>query len=485
MKNSKTGLTAAIGVALALSAGFSAVQASSHREAPFITELPKVDGTDFYMFNSYESGRGDYVTLIANYYPLQDAYGGPNYFALDPDALYEIHVDSDGDAKENITFQFKFSNARTDVQLDVGGTPVSIPLINSGAITAGDKSKLYQNETYKVNVVRGDRRTGQSQAVTAAMDGSATFIKPVDNIGNKSLPNYGAYAGAYIYDVTIPGCNAGRMFVGQRQEGFAVNLGEVFDLVNTNPVGPANGETNSLANKNVTSIALEIPKSCLATNGDVIGAWSTASLRQARVLNRAPKYKNGKPASVEGGAWTQVSRLGQPLVNEVVIGLKDKDRFNSSSPVDDADPVKGFGVYVTNPTLPELLEILFGVRAPNLFPRTDLVSVFLTGVSGLNQPAAVTASEMLRLNVSIPAVGASSQNTLGVIAGDNAGFPNGRRPGDDVVDIALRAMMGVLLNATDAPDGQLPYTDGVAVNATMFSGNFPYLNAPIAGSPAP
>lgn len=484
MKNLKTGLTLSIGMALVMSAGINEVQASSHREAPFIAQMPKVDATDFYMFNSYEAGRGDYVTLIANYDPLQDSYGGPNYFALDPDALYEIHVDSNGDAKEDITFQFKFSNASADVQLDVGGTPVSIPLINTGAISAGDTSKLHRNESYTLNIVHGDRRTGQSQVITASTDGSSTFTKPVDNIGNKSIPDYAAYASAYVYDINIPGCNAGRVFVGQRQEGFAVNLGEVFDLVNTNPVGPANGETNTIAKKNITSIALEVPKSCLATNGDVVGAWTTASLRQARVLNRSPKFTNGKKAAVQGGAWTQVSRLGQPLVNEVVIGLKDKDRFNASEPMNDADPVNGFGVYVTNPTLPELLEILFGVKAPNLFPRTDLVAIFLTGVAGLNQPAGVTASEMLRLNTSIAAVDAGTQNTLGVIAGDNAGFPNGRRPGDDVVDIALRAMMGVLLSSTDAPDGQLPYTDGAAVDATMFGTSFPYLNTPVPGSPA-
>ena len=480
MKQKKHIIAAAVGVSLAVASGITSVEASSHREAPAITEMPKVDGTDFYMFNSYEAGRGDYVTIIANYHPLQDAYGGPNYFAMDPDALYEIHVDSDGNAVEDITFQFRFKNNSTDFALDIGGQTVSIPLINAGAITASNTDFLFRKENYSVNIVRGDRRSGQSQPITNLANSSATFTKPVDYIGSKSLPDYNTYANSFIYDINIPGCNAGRMFVGQRQEGFAVNLGEIFDLVNTNPLGPVDGEANTIANKNVTSIALEIPKSCLAVNGDVIGAWTTASLRQARILNRAPRFVNGKGASVEGGAWTQVSRLGQPLVNEVVIGLKDKDAFNASEPKNDG----AFATYVTHPTLPALLEILFKgtAVAPTALPRNDLVEVFLTGVSGLNQPANVVGSEMLRLNTSIPAVDAASQNTLGVLAGDNAGFPNGRRPGDDVVDAALRVMMGALLPLADAPNKNAPFTDGAAVSATDFQTVFPYLNTPVSGS---
>jgi len=482
MKFNKYITATALGVALAATAGMSNVSASSHREAPFITEMPKVDGTDFYMFRSYETGRNDYITLIANYYPLQDAYGGPNYFALDPQALYEIHVDNDGDSVEDITFQFRFQTTQQDVKLAIGSKQVSIPLINTGAFTAADTSSLHRQEDYTLKIIHGDRRTGASADITD-LSGNKTFLKPVDNIGNKSIANYDAYANSYIHDIAIPGCTAGRVFVGQRLEPFKVNLGEIFDLVNTNPLGAPNAEVNELADKNITSIALEIPRSCLTGGGNIIGAWTTSSLRQARVLNRAPKFKNNKPASVEGGAWTQVSRLGSPLVNEVVIGLVDKDRFNASEPKNDADAVDGFADYVTNPTLPALLEILFGVKAPTLFPRADLVQAFLTGVPGLNQPTGVTASEMLRLNVTTAELDAASQNPLGVIAGDTAGFPNGRRPGDDVVDIALRVVMGVLLSATDAPDGQLAYTDGAEVNATMFDSTFPYFKTPLAGSP--
>ncbi len=460
---------------------------SSHREAPFITEQPKVDGTDFYLFRSYEPGREGFVTLIANYLPLQDPYGGPNYFRLDPEALYEIHIDNNGDAREDISFQFKFNNEINDLALMVGPDGqqlrVPVPLSNIGAIGPGVADTGASNviESYTLNIVRGDRRAGEFQSVTNAVDGAVAFVKPTDNIGNKSIPDYAQYAGNHIYAVTIPGCGQGKVFVGQRKDPFAVNLGEVFDLVNTNPLGPMDGEANDLDDKNVTTLALEVPTSCLVAGDSVIGGWTTASLRQARVLNPLPEF-GVKGAAVEGGAWTQVSRLGMPLVNELVIGLRDKDRFNASEPGNDGQ----FADYVTHPTLPELLEILFanaGAVAPNQFPRDDLVQVFLTGVPGLNQPLNVAASEMQRLNTGIEPKTADQQSNLGVLGGDTAGFPNGRRPGDDVVDIALRAVMGALLPEDVAPVGQLPFTDGALQQASQFDSTFPYLTDPLPGSP--
>ena len=221
---------------------------------------------------------------------------------------------------------------------------------------------------------------------------------------------------------------------------------------------------------------------CLTQGAEpVVGGWTSASLRQAQVLNPQPTLET--PA-VTGGAYTQVSRLGSPLVNELVIGLPAKDRFNASEPKDDGQ----FAIFVTNPTLPALLEILFGsagVRAPTLFPRTDLQATFLTGVADLNQPANVVTAEMLRLNTSTAPKPPAEQNSLGVLGGDRAGFPNGRRPGDDVVDIELRVAMGVLLPETDAPSGQLPFTDGAIVQASAFRDVFPYLNPPLPGSPDP
>lgn len=467
--------------------------ASSHREAPFITRLPKVDGTDLYMFNSYETGRSGFVTLVANYQPLQDAYGGPNYFSMDPDALYEIHIDNNGDAKEDLTFQFRFTNTNKDTKLTVGGKAVSIPLVINGAsdINSVNSPGINLRETYSVTLVRGDRRTGTRAAITDSTSGAATFDKPIDNIGNKSITDYATYAAKHVYSVNIPGCpTPARMFVGQRKDPFVVNLGETFDLINIQfpaTAFNANAERNafdSLKDANVTAFELEVPTTCL-TNGTepVIGAWTTASVRQGRLINPTP---NSGKASKEGGSWTQVSRLGMPLVNEVVIGLKDKDQFNHSKPSGDGQ----FIDYVTNPTLPALIEILFGsagAKAPTNFPRNDLVATFLTGIKNVNQPANVVASEMLRLNTSI-AANTGVQNRLGVIGGDNAGFPNGRRPGDDVVDIALRVVMGRLCTLNigcvpaDAPAGSLDFTDGAFIDATFVNNTFPYLKNPLPGS---
>ncbi|AVR99053.1 hypothetical protein C9I28_05290 [Pseudoduganella armeniaca] len=473
----------------------AAVQASSHREAPFVTSIPKADATDFYMFRSYEPGRDKFVTLLANYVPLQDPYGGPNFFMMDPNALYEIHVDNNGDAKEDITFQFRFTNTNKDAQFTVGGKKVSIPLvINGGAIAGADAPGVNVRETYTVNVVRGDRRGGTRGAVTNAGSGAATFDKPIDNVGNKSIPDYAGYAAKHVYEVKIPGCETpARMFVGQRKDPFVVNLAETFDLVNIKAPAvefDANAERASrddLADKNVTTIALEVAASCLTAPGDpVIGGWTTASVRQGRLINPAPGA--AAAPSKEGGAWTQVSRLGMPLVNEVVIGLKDKDRFNHSKPSADAQ----FADYVTNPTLPMLVETLFGnagAKAPTNFPRNDLVAAFLTGVKGLNQPAKVTPAEMLRLNTSIAPATKGAQKRLGVIDGDNAGFPNGRRPGDDVVDIALRVVMGKLCTLNlgcapaDAPAGAIRFTDGAYLDDSAFTAAFPYLKTPLSGSP--
>ncbi|KAF0811994.1 hypothetical protein IGB42_03536 [Andreprevotia sp. IGB-42] len=468
--------------------------ASSHRESPFLTQSPKVDGTDFYMFRSYETGRSNYVTLIANYQGLQEGAGGPNFFLMDPNALYEIHIDNNGDAKEDLTFQFRFKNNLQDLQVPVNGVKVSVPLTNTGGITDPKSPNLNVQESFTLTVVKGDRRTGTATAVTNAGNGSSTFDKPADYIGNKSFPNYDAYAAKHIYAINVPGCSTpGKLFVGQRKDPFVVNLGGTFDLVNIKAPATAfdpqaeNKGLDSLATKNVTSLELELPIACL-TNGTepVIGGWTTASLRQARLLNPAPGSDNAS-ASKEGGAWSQVSRLGMPLVNEVVIGLKDKDKFNASKPSGDGQ----FASYVTNPTLPALLEILFGsagVKAPTNFPRNDLVTAFLTGVPGINKPANVVASEELRLNTTTAVTPPAMQSRLGVLGNDTAGFPNGRRPGDDVVDIALRVVMGrlCLLNIgcapADAPAGAIDFTDGAYVDSSAFDNAFPYLKTPVPGA---
>jgi hypothetical protein len=534
-----------ITIACLLIAISGAALASSHREAPFITTSPKVDGTDFYMFRSYEGitpsgtgGRSDYVTMIANYQPLQSPYGGPNYFSMDPNALYEIHLDNNGDAKEDITFQFRFTNKLNNVKLPIGTANVAIPLIQAGTVSAVTDPNLNLNETYSVAIVRGDRRKGGSQALTKASGGSTTFEKPVDYIGSKTLGDaaaYETYAQKHVHAIKVPGCPAGKdtgyVFVGQRQEGFAVNLGTVFDLVNAPAsflLDPANkdaagqGGKHIIQKSNVTSIALEVHKDCLTAGTDpVIGGWTTASMRQARLLNGNPASGHQVSEKV-GGAWVQVSRLGNPLVNELVIGLPDKDKFNSSKPQNDTQ----FLTYVTNPTLPALLGLVLtgdaaGVAPTNL-PRTDLATVFLTGIAGVNKPVTATPSEVLRLNTAVTPVQFADQNRLGVagevlrvggtanlsMAKDLAGFPNGRRPKDDVVDIALVAVLGGLcvingdnnslgLNgvpgvpsltsackASSVPLGgsSANIHDAVDQATVPFLTRFPYLNTPNAGS---
>ncbi len=497
---------------LALAALSGLALASSHREAPFITTVPKVDATDFYMFSSYEPGRDGYVTLIANYQPLQDAYGGPNYFSLDPNALYEIHVDNNGDAKEDISFQFRVKNRLANdgagVSLNIGGKNVGIPLIQAGMVSQPKDPNLQLGEQFTLSVVRGGRRNATGKAATNAATGASSFDKPVDYIGSKTIADYGAYAAQHIYAANLPDCKMpARVFVGQRQDPFAVNLGAIFDLVNaplaviTNPA-LINAAPNTIDGKSVTTLALEVHKSCLTNGDDVIGGWTTASLRQARLLDGSPAPGHQTSEKV-GGAWVQVSRLGMPLVNEVVIGLKDKDRFNASRPADDGQ----FADYVTNPTLPALLEIALNIpgTAPTNFPRTDLVTTFLTGIPGINQPKNVVGSEMLRLNTAIPPVPFASQNRLGIVgsllAGQNdfAGFPNGRRPKDDVVDISLVAVMGGLCVANGdtnalgfgadckpaaAPLGATAFSlhDAVDQAVVPLLPAFPYLNTPRPGA---
>lgn len=482
------------------------------------------------MFRSYEPGREAYVTFLANYVPVQAAYGGPNYFPLDSNAVYEIHVDNDGDVVEDLTFQFRFRDTLADggeaLKFNVDGVEVSSVLKNAGGISAGSEAGLSHIESYTLDVVTGDRRSGRADPVTNLIDGTTEFRKPFDYAGTKTFGGpggYADYAESFIYDVSVPACaDSGRVFVGQRCEAFKISLGEVFDLVNLVPVegdsSPGAGDgggfpggvtqdpaRNALARNNVTTLALEIPVSCLTNGSDVIGAWTTASLPQAAILN--PQATFEQPEAV-GGALTQVSRLSNPLVNELVIGYDMKDRFNSSEPSNDTQ----FLDFVTNPVLPVILDSLFRDAvnttlgadienlAPSNYPRTDLVTAFLTGFDGVNAFAGGTPGEMLRLNTAIATTPRLSQQPLGVAAGDLAGFPNGRRPGDDVVDIALRVVMGALCHdlplgadggpvnlglcsPADAPVGNVPFTDGAPLTARDLNNRFPYLLTPYAGSP--
>jgi hypothetical protein len=428
------------------------------------------------MFRSYEPGREGFVTLIANYIPLQEPFAGPNYYSPDPNALYEIHIDNDGDAEEDITYRFRFSAVNNDIKVTTGdGTQVSIPFIAGGPVPLPGHPNLNVNQTFSLIQINGPRAGGIQVPLTNERFGPI-FFTPMPNVGGKTIPDYAQHEIPHIFTVLFSGSDQpGRVYAGARKDPFAVNLGEIFDLLNLDPLGARDAEGDSLGGENVFSLIMEVPTEALTGGGgDVIGGWTTAHLPRSRSLAANPTFEQPETVSSD---FVQVSRLGMPLVNELVIGLKDKNLFNSSHPSGDAQ----FLPYVTNPSLATLINNQFGTAIPDS-DRQDLVGLFLTGNPGLNQPQNVTPGEMLRLNTAIPPTPRDSQSNLGVLGGDQAGFPNGRRLGDDVVDIALRAVAGGFSQPPVATS-TLPLTDGVNVDATFFRNAFPYLNAPLPGSP--
>ena len=447
MRTQIPGLTAIFIVALALMPG----QASSHREAPLTAQDPTADNTDLYAFVSPDDP--DKVTLIANFIPFQKPDGGPNFFQFDPNVVYAIHIDNNGDAVEDITYEWRFT---TEVR-----NPATF-LYNTGTVTTLDDPDLNVRQFYRLTRITGPRRTG---AVTEL---SGRLPVPPPNIGPRSTPNYGALGGAVQQ---LPG-NI-RAFAGQRDEGFFVDLG-IFDLL-----GVGSGQVeDSTAGFNVSSLAIQVPKSALARSGAtpssaadpnaLIGVWSTASRFATRTLSPG--------AQSHTGPLVQVSRLGNPLVNEAVIDLARKDVFNAIEPTSDAAALDR----VTDPEVPKLLKLIFNVDSPPA-PRNDLVTIFLTGIPGLNQPASVRAAEMLRLNMAIPP--SANPSAMGVLGGDVAGFPNGRRVGDDVLDIVLQAAAGatpLTPNFNRPPNNQLG--DGVSRNDVPYLTSFPYLGVPHAGN---
>ena len=447
--------------AVTLTMPTSPVTASSHREAPAITLDPTADNTDVYAFVSYEEGRGEFVTLIANFIPLEDAAAGPNFHKFDPAVLYEIMIDNDGNGLEDITYQFRF---RTQV-LESGTF-----LNATGPITDLDDATFNVRQSYSVTRIDGARR---ASGATREVLGAGLAVPP-PNIGMTTVPDYGALADAAIHDLG----DGSRVFAGPRDDGFYVDLGAIFDLLQLRSPG-----VDGTAGKNVHTIAIEVPISRLTTDGStptdpaddaaVIGVWSSAS---RHVFSLLPS-RGGAPIafSIPGfPRHQQVSRLGMPLVNEVVIPLSHKDRFNASHPLQDVQ----FLQFVLDPEVPRLLNLLFGLEVPPA-PRSDLVEVFLTGIPGLNQPPNVRPAEMLRLNMAIPPTPADQLDRMGVLGGDLGGFPNGRRVGDDVLDIVLQAAAGILVDGTGAGLG-----DGVDGNDVPYLDRFPYLASPHAGVPA-
>jgi len=447
MRTQILGVSAIFVVALALMPG----EASSHREAPLLAQDPMADNTDVYAFVSPDAP--DTVTLIANFIPFQKPDGGPNFYSFDPNVVYEIHIDNNGDAVEDVTYQWRFTT-------EVRNTATF--LYNTGTVTSLDDPDLNVRQFYRLTRIDGPRRTG---TVTEL---SGRLPVPPPNIGPRSTPNYGALGGGIQ---SLPGNIT--VFAGQRDEGFYVDLG-IFDLLG---VGSGAVE-DSTAGFNVSSLAIRVPKSALARGGStptnasdpsaIIGVWSTASRFATRTLSAG--------AQQHSGALVQVSRLGNPLVNEAVIDLARKDAFNGIEPTSDSVALDR----VTDPEVPKLLKLIFNVDSPPA-PRNDLVAIFLTGIPGLNQPANVRAAEMLRLNMAIPPT--SSPDRMGVLGGDLAGFPNGRRVGDDVLDIVLQAAAGgtPLTPAYNrSPNNSLG--DGVNRNDVAYLTSFPYLGIPHAGN---
>ena len=429
-------------------------RASSHREAPLISADPLADNTDLYAFVSPRNP--DRVTLIADFIPFEAPYGGPNFFKFDDNVLYEILIDNDGDAVEDVTFQFRFK------------TQIANPntfLYNTGPITSLDSSTFNVRQTYTITRVDGPRRTGRATVLATDLP------TPPVNVGFRSTPNYEALAAAAVRQLP----NNSQVFAGQRDDPFFVDL-NVFDLLAVPPADTNNFD--SLAGFNVHTIALEVPIASLTHSGTrpatasdasaVIGIWSTTS--------RPSVTSRGGGQEKQSDRFVQVSRLGQPLVNEVVIPRGTKDTFNALEPRQDAAALP----FVTDPEVPKLLSLLFGIQSPAA-PRNDLVTIFLKGIPGVNQPPNVTPSEQLRLNVAIPPT--ATPNPLGVIGGDAGGFPNGRRLGDDVVDIALRVMAGAtpLTPSFNAGINAL-LGDGVNANDVPFLAVFPYVGTPHAGN---
>jgi hypothetical protein len=448
-------LTAMVGMSTLFNLGAPPTGASSHREAPLISQDPVADATDLYAFVSPDDP--DTVTLIANYYPMEDPAGFPNFYRFGDDVTYRINVDNNGDAVEDIFYQWDFDTEIVN--------PNSF-LYNTGPIDSLDSSNLNVRQTYTLSEGRGGSLT----------EIASGLMTPPVNIGPKSTPDYEALASDAIAEVG----DGITVFAGQRDDPFWVDLGGLGDLLTIRQLpGNAGGGVDDLAGLNVQTLAIQVPVEQLTSDGAapadaeaanaVIGVWTTALRPSTLVL--------GPGTQTASGNHVQISRLGMPLVNEVVAPLGAKDLFNSSHPGNDAQ----FLGAVTDPELAKLLNLLYGdvlVAVPES-GRDDLVQVFLTGVPGLNQPANVTPSEMLRLNVAIPP--SETENPLGVIGGDNAGFPNGRRLGDEVVDIELRVAAGFLLGEEfqNGANGQLG--DGVPANDVPFMAQFPYVATPHQG----
>jgi Domain of unknown function (DUF4331) len=404
--------------------GPGAAKASSHREAPLISQDPTADNTDLYAFVSPD--KPDTATIIANWIPGEDPAAGPNYYTFSTSARYDIYVDKNGDGKPDITYYFRFTNLPSQFFLG---------------------------------------QTQQRYTVTKVVDGKSTLVQtglltPPDNIGPRSTPNYHSLAVAGIHSLA----DGSTVFAGQRDDPFFADVGAIFDLVAIRyGTGATGGGKDFLSGYGVHSIALQIPKSQLDNGGNhTVGVWAATDRQKVTI-------RDGKAV----GGWVQVSRLGNPLINEVLIPTDLKDHWNASQPADD----KQFEKYYTNPILATVLQKLYPQFGPFTDTgRSDLVAVLLTGLKtpALNYTGPTLADE-LRLNLSIPPTPSDKVSRLGVLGGDLAGYPNGRRLGDDVVDISERVVGGALIGHS------LPLGDGVDANDVPDQTVFPYVADPFSG----
>lgn len=460
---------------------------SSHREAPEISKDPVADNCDVYAFVSPDAP--DTVTLISNFVPLQDPPGGPNFFEFGDDVAYAIHIDNDGDGKPEISYVFEFTTRLRNENTF---------LYNVGQITSLNSPNWNKRQFYTVTRVEGDDTSKHGTAARKHLREkllARDLACPPCNIGPRSTPNYASLGAAAVHD--LPG--GGKVFAGQRQEGFYVDLGAIFDLGDLRPfqhlhlipsadaVGVDNTKT-----LNIHTIALQIPISELTANRSrprsvtdgnaVLGVWSSASRRKIRMISRSG------PGS-QSGPWVQVSRLGNPLFNEVIVPLGEKDAWNRYHPAGD----KRYLSNVQHPELAGLLPVLY----PNVFPhlkaytkpRADLVAILLTGipsgvVPGFQNYTGPTYADQLRLNVAIPPT-TNNPSRFGLVGGDAAGFPNGRRVFDDIVAIELRAVAGATLPLVDksyTPDAAAgALTQGLTPAPDRYLPQFPYLGHPLDG----
>jgi hypothetical protein len=464
---------------------------SSHREAPEISKDPVADNADVYAFVSPD--RPDTVTMLSNFVPLQGPDGGPNFYEFGDDVLYSINIDNDGDGRPNIAYVFRFTTKLRN--------PDTF-LYNVGPIDSLDSENWNKRQFYTVTRVEGKDTTafGTAQAHHLKSKVLARDVPcPPCNIGPRSTPHYDRLAKAAVR--SLPG--GGRVFAGQRQDGFYVDLGAIFDLGDLRPFQnlhlistPAAKGVDATAKLNIHTIAIQIPVKDLVQGGHVpsdpmskhatIGVWSAASRRKVRMIDKGSKQ-------AESGPWVQVSRLGNPLFNEVIVPLGDKDRWNSTFPADD----KQFAHYVAHPELAKLLPVLY----PKVFPhlakltkaRADLEAILLTGipagiVPGFQNYTGPVQADQLRLNVAIPPT-KHKPSIYGLLGGDAAGFPNGRRVFDDIVSIELRAVAGVtfaLVDKSYKPDAAAnKLTEGLMPQSHRYLSTFPYLGAPLSGFDVP